>query len=380
VSLTGFFRRALPVAVAVAFAAAPSTPSAAGTATPASVPGAVTPGWRITQFLPSVGVGGLAVTGARDAWLAGDLCGADSLCDHLIVRHWDGKAWRTVAPPRGVSGVSYDAGVGAVSAGSASNAWVFDQHGAQSVDYTAALHWTGKGWAAPVRLTAAISAAVEPSASDVWAFGSRASDPQGGYITHLSGRTWTHAPFPVDVDSASALSASDIWAGGSASDVTGASVVIEHWNGTVWRKTPIPSLGIKPSSWVFVSITAITSRDAWAEVDTLNSPTGSSTYLLRWNGKAWARVAFSCQGNAISPVASDGHGGVWVASGTSLPSLGTEWFCHDSDGHWTKTAVPKRAGAQPGIDNLAWIPRTRSLWATGGFDADAGEAILEYGH
>jgi hypothetical protein len=32
-----------------------------------------------------------------------------------------------------------------------------------------------------------------------------------------------------------------------------------------------------------------------------------------------------------------------------------------------------------GIDNLAWIPGTRSLWATGGFDADAGEAILKYG-
>jgi hypothetical protein len=38
----------------------------------------------------------------------------------------------------------------------------------------------------------------------------------------------------------------------------------------------------------------------------------------------------------------------------------------------------KRAGQQPAIDQLALIPGTRSLWATGGFDPDAGEAILEY--
>jgi hypothetical protein len=78
-------------------------------------------------------------------------------------------------------------------------------------------------------------------------------------------------------------------------------------------------------------------------------------------------------------VTPDGRHGVWLAASTSLISgVGGEWFCHDINGHWTKTAVPRRAGQQPGIDQLAWIPGTRSLWATGGFDADAGEAILKY--
>jgi hypothetical protein len=53
-------------------------------------------------------------------------------------------------------------------------------------------------------------------------------------------------------------------------------------------------------------------------------------------------------------------------------------LCRYADGRWTKTAAPKRAGQQPAIDQLALIPGTRSLWATGGLDADAGEAILEY--
>jgi len=71
--------------------------------------------------------------------------------------------------------------------------------------------------------------------------------------------------------------------------------------------------------------------------------------------------------------------GLWLAAGPFIVGTGSEWFCHDAKGHWTKTAVPKRAGQQPGIDELAWIPGTRSLWATGGFNADAGEAIFKYG-
>src|SRR5712671_4149774 len=33
-----------------------------------------TPGWRITQVLPNLTIGGLWAGGAHDAWLAGDAC------------------------------------------------------------------------------------------------------------------------------------------------------------------------------------------------------------------------------------------------------------------------------------------------------------------
>jgi hypothetical protein len=160
-----FSPASLPVAAAVAFATAPS---AAGAASAVSAPGgpgvlsapaAVTPGWRIVQFLPSVVGVGLSVSGRRDAWLAGDVCGADSLCDHVIVRHWDGTAWRTVPLPKAVTATAAEAGIGAVTASSASNAWVFDLRSTESVDYgTTALHWTGRGWAPLVRLAADINA------------------------------------------------------------------------------------------------------------------------------------------------------------------------------------------------------------------------------
>jgi hypothetical protein len=297
----------------------------------------------------------------------------------VFVRHWDGTAWRTVTMPKAVSLVAGEAGIGAVAASSPSSAWVFDLRGTPSVGYTTVLHSTGRHWAPPARLAAAIDAAVALSATDAWAFGAPAGDPRAGYIAHFNGTSWRQASSPVQVQCASALSAGDIWAGGAASDTPTASVIIEHWDGKAWRTTPVPSLGIPPKSWTAVTVAAVAPRDVWAAVGVQGDGTQYS-YLLHWNGRAWARVAFSCPGSVISAVAPDGHRGAWLAVGASLAAPSdSEWLCRETQGHWIKTAVPKRAGQQPGTDQLAWIPGTRSLWATGGFDADAGEAILQFG-
>jgi hypothetical protein len=142
----------------------------------------------------------------------------------------------------------------------------------------------------------------------------------------------------------------------------------------------VPNLGIPLNDWTVVSVTAVTRRDVWADVSVNGDLSSQPDYLLHWNGSAWKRAAFSCGGRVILGVAPDGRRGVWLAAATSvITGFGGEWFCHRTEGHWTKKAVPKRAGQQPGIDELAWIPGTRSLWATGGFNADAGEVILKYG-
>jgi hypothetical protein len=371
--LRRFLRRALPVVAAAVFVAATSVAGAPGAAA------AAVPGWRIVTVLPLIDLGGLTVLSARDAWVAGDSC-ADAGCDRdtVIVRHWDGTAWRAIAVPKTATGMSDDSRVGAEAASSGSNAWVFINRGDSVVD-TTALRWTGKGWAPAVRLAADLDVAVAPSARDAWAFGAAASNPWAGYVAHFNGTTWSHASFPFAVDDASAPSAGDIWASGVAGDVTHESAAIEHWNGKAWRRVPLPRLGIPSDAWLGVSVTALTARDVWAEVGAFHGDTETG-YLLHWNGKGWARLTVSCPGGAAGGAfAPDGHGGVWIAPEGSLASAGTGWLCHDVNGHWTKTAVPTRAGEQPGIDNLAWIPGTRSMWATGGFDADAGEAILTDG-
>jgi hypothetical protein len=85
-------------------------------------------------------------------------------------------------------------------------------------------------------------------------------------------------------------------------------------------------------------------------------------------------------GNAITSIANDGHGGIWLATAKGAGSDLVLWFDHYSRGRWTRTTVPSRAGEQPQLDNLTWIPGTRSLWGTGSVNfANNGEAILKYG-
>jgi hypothetical protein len=206
---------------------------------------------------------------------------------------------------------------------------------------------------------------------------------QAGYFAHFNGKTWRHGSFPLSGTAAAARSASDVWVGGDTADGVG----IEHWDGHRWHVTPLPDLGLGSGSTVryfadILGLADVASNDVWADVGVLNS-TGTNppgTVLLHWNGKAWSRVRFPYGGNAVTPVTYDGHGGIWLVTADGTGNNPTQWFDHYTGGHWTRVRVPSRAGEQPEMDNLSWIPGTRSLWATGGVDfANDGEAILKYG-
>jgi hypothetical protein len=374
----------MPTAAAIPTAAANSAPSWAAAQSSRS------PGWRITQVLAGAAIGGLWAGGTRDAWLAGDECADPATCGTgdagdgtVVVRHWDGKAWRVVTAPSAYINSPLEQGVAAVAATSASNAWVLAARGSESVDYTDALHWTGQRWTAPFRLDAAIAAAVAPSATQLWAFGQSKGNGQPGYFAHFNGQDWTHGSFPLNGTAAAARSASDVWVGGGTADGLG----IEHWDGRGWHVTPLPNLGLGSGSALrlFAEIFGFVDLgldNVWADIGVLNA-TGANppgTVILHWNGKAWSRVKFPYVGDAMTPVAYDGHGGIWLVTVDGTGRNVTLWLDHYSGRHWTRVKVPRRDGGQPEMDNLSWIPGTHSLWATGGVNfADNGEAILKYG-
>jgi hypothetical protein len=346
-----------------------------------------TPGWRITRVVPNLTVGGLWAGGARDAWLAGDACADLATCGvsdtsngTVIVRHWDGTSWQPVKLPRAYVNTPLDQGAGPVAATSASNAWIAAYRGTESIDSTDMLHWTGKGWAAPVRVPTAIQAAIAPSATQLWAFGNGTKAGQAGYFAHFTGQTWVRGSFPLSGTAAAASSPADVWVGGSNAN---GEPGIEHWDGTQWRATPLPAFGLRRSETLFLAdvsgIAIVKKDDVWADITTIGTGSVQTGMLLfHWNGKAWARAVFPYAGTTIAPVAPDGHGAVWLvleASGSQ-----EQWFCHFSAGRWTRTPAPRGSGEQPLVDNLAWIPGTHSLWAAGGLDrADIGTAILKYG-
>ena len=345
-------------------------------------------GWRISQVLSGVTVGGMWAGGTRDAWLAGDECADPATCGDsgisngtVVIRRWDGAAWRVVTPPKAYIDSPLDQGVAAVAATSASNAWVLAARGTDGVDYTDALHLTGEDWAAPVRLDASVETAVAPSPSQLWAFGEPSWSGPSGYFAHFSDGTWTHGSFPFSGTATAAGSAADVWVGGGGNGA--GDLAIEHWNGRQWQATPLPDLGVPASDLLWASVDGLADvgpRDVWADITT-NDASGRlpGTILLHWNGKVWSRVAFPYTGSAVSPVASDGHGGIWLATASGSGDSTIAWFDHDAGGRWTRVRIPSRDGEQPQVFYLNSVPGACSLWAAGDVDfADDGEAILSY--
>jgi hypothetical protein len=334
-----------------------------------------TPGWRVMQTLPGLAEGGLWAGGARDAWLAGDTC-ADQECGEgdgsLAVWHWDGRLWRAARPPAAYVNATIDQGAGPVAGTSPVNVWVTAYRGAQSVDWTDLLHWTGRGWAAPVRVPAVVQAVIAPSATQLWAFGPGTAG-RPGYVAHLAGRTWTSGSFPLDGTAAAALSATDVWAGGiTATGEPG----IEHWDGRDWRPAPLPGLGLgrPPRFGLTVGIAAAGPDDIWADISDLSSSPSNrpATFLLHWNGRNWARAPFPFSGLPFAPVTVDGHGGLWLA----LEASGKQWFYHYGAGRCTKTPVPDSSMPQ----YMAWIPGTTSQWALGDpSNGNVSTVVLKYG-
>jgi hypothetical protein len=87
-----------------------------------------TPGWRVTQTLPNLTIGGAWAGGAHDAWLVGDACADPATCGvsdtsngTVVVLHWDGMSWRTVKLPKAYINTPLDQGAGPVAATPASN-------------------------------------------------------------------------------------------------------------------------------------------------------------------------------------------------------------------------------------------------------------------
>ena len=85
--------RLLRIALPAVLAAATGLAASAGTGQAVTVPG-----WRIVATVTDgAALDALTATGPANAWTAGTVC-ASSSCQGttLVVRHWNGKAWRLV--------------------------------------------------------------------------------------------------------------------------------------------------------------------------------------------------------------------------------------------------------------------------------------------
>ena len=354
---------------------------------------AATPGWRFAEVYPqSNWIGSVSASSSTNAWAVGQ-DGLTSTCDMcLFTAHWNGKKWQTIATPPGLlHQVNRLVGTTAVAATAANRAWVFawGEYAELGTTLLSAVEWTGKSWSAVHNFpgSPSLSTAIASGPDDVWGFGATGSLGQTPWAVRYTGKRWSQVPIPVMVAAASGSAAAGDWVTGTAAGQP-ARIEVLRWSKGAWRNVPLPALRTPKGDLARPGlITAAGPASVWASVVD-SSPTVErrvSTVLLHWNGETWAKVSVPT-GVTVSGLASDGHGGLWVAAYTKNPPKGLPSglaMYHDSSGRWTRVLAPVKPGFTASIDagNMQLIPGTRSV--LGNVDLFGATsivgAILKYG-
>lgn len=150
------------------------------------------------------------------------------------------------------------------------------------------------------------------------------------------------------------------WAFGGTdlSGATAGSPVAEHWNGTSWRGSTLPS-GLSSS---IVAASAPSASDMWAV-------TQFGGDVLHWNGSTWG-VAHKLSGSGqLTGVTAFSTSNVWVFGGGGFTGgLGT-W-------HYNGSSWQQVTGAAAGIDHASALS-SANIWAIGATTSPQS-AIVHY--
>lgn len=188
--------------------------------------------------------------------------------------------------------------------------------------------WNGSSWSqvrapAPNSNSALVGVASD-SPADVWAVGIRGDVTQRHartLIEHWSGRTWSVVPSPnparsfssAILTSVSARSSKDAWAAGYYVD--GAEIdrtLIEHWNGSYWRIVPSPNAAGSQTGSVLTGISATPDAGAWAVGFFTKSP-ATWSLIERWDGQRWRIVPSPDAGQSgLEAVTASSPTGTWA--------------------------------------------------------------------
>jgi hypothetical protein len=313
----------------------------------------------------------VAAVSAKDVWAVG--CSGACVSPGSLILHWNGKKWSKVASPDPGAGLDDLTGVSAVSA---RDVWAVGYAcsvahcGIGNVYKTLVVHWNGKKWSTvaspdPSTVSNLLYGVTAVSASDVWAAGSATPDvstkPSTSLVLHWNGRKWSrvHSPTASGASTTlygvSAASASDVWAVGNDCVGCGAPGIVAHtftmhWNGTRWSRvaSPSPSAGNN----ILFGVSAVRPGDAWAVGDT-----NASALIVHWNGTKWSQAASANPGSTfdnLNAVSALSGGDVWAAGLQSSEGPPDNTLTeHRAGGAWAAVASPN--GTTTDINMLAGV-------------------------
>ena len=206
-----------------------------------AAPAAAAAGWTAVS-VPQTGnnteLNAMSARTSTDAWAVGVQFGAAGQTPPPpVAYHWNGSAWSLTATPS----LGVNAGLNAVSASSASEAWAvgFTLPSGYRVRQPLYEHWNGSAWSVVSGPGLGLNGVADLSPTNAWAVGIR------GTVEHWDGTAWSNVTVPspnpsypagASLNAITAVSASDIWAVGSFSNASFTiSAFALHYNGSSWR-------------------------------------------------------------------------------------------------------------------------------------------------
>ena len=283
--------------------------------------------------------------------------------------------------------VPHTSDLSAVAATSARNAWAVGFRYNGTADQTLIEHWNGRAWREVASPDPGgsfpgsgnqLAGVAATSARNAWAVGSWTNGTtRRMLIEHWNGRLWKHVSVSFtgclkDSDGLSAVtatSASNAWAVGTATScVFGVKItVILHWDGHSWHQVTSPDPGAFTDN-TLRGVSATSARDAWA-VGIYTSSSGLSLPLVaHWDGHAWTQVASPTpydESMGLLGVAARTPAKAWAVGEASTGSLGgTQQLTFHWNGTTWKQAPSSSQGGR-GLGGVAVVPGTRQAWAVG---------------
>ncbi len=307
---------------------------------------------------------GVAAPSASNAWAVGYTTKPDGSDRRPLLLHWNGRAWSQVA----VRGVP-EGQLTAVTAVSATDVWAVGTNCCSGPGGVVILHWNGKTWS---QVTANLSTpgfmgeSVAATAHDVWvaAYNGSASD-----FLHLTGGRWYVVPASLpqfyDVTSVAVVSPSQAWASGLFGSTFQYSFLM-RWNGSVWKRVADPMAKV-----ITNGLASGPGGTLWAVGYKAGDLLDLGSVSMRWDGKRWHLLALPSIG---------GFGGAAFIPGGTAWAAGwdTDLYPYPVIARWTGSTWLPQAALLSINGQLSAVAATsaRNAWAVG--NVNAGTLILHW--
>jgi hypothetical protein len=184
-------------------------------------------------------------------------------------------------------------------------------------------------------------------------------------------------PFPDQnyLASVSASSSRDAWAVGATLDTNAGTTepLVERWAGSAWSIVTTPSL----VSGLFNGVVEISPTDAWA-VGGYYDPTSSRFHTLaeHWDGSSWTAIATPNPGsltNGLISVAANSTSDVWAVGSYKVDASGTRATLteHWDGSSWSVVPSPN-VGSDDSVLDTVVANGKKNVWADGGYNCHTG--------